>query len=70
MYEVKPYFEEDHTRYYGVYIKQIPEFLDYNIDENENSNLVVLCYSRAIAESIAELLEEDNELEEKDLWNR
>lgn len=67
MYEVKPYFEEDHTRYYGVYIKQKPEFLDYNIDINENSNLVVLCYSRAIAESIAELLEEDHELEEKTL---
>ena len=64
MYEVKPYIEQNKVQYYGVYIKS--DYNSYKVPLDDNDNLVVLCYSRAIAEAIVELLEEDHDREEFD----
>lgn len=62
MYIVKPY-KKDHDLYYGVFIETKCTY--YNIGVPYDDNLVVLCYLRENAEKIAELLEEDHELEER-----
>lgn len=67
MYEVKPYIEQNKVQYYGVYIKN--DYNSYKLPLDDNDNLVILCYSRAIAETIMELLEDDHKLEDKDKFN-
>lgn len=67
MYEVKPYIEQNKVQYYGVYIKS--DYNSYKLPLDDNDNLVILCYSRAIAETIMELLEDDHKLEDKDKFN-
>lgn len=62
MYIVKPY-EKDHDLYYGVFIET--KCTITNIGVPYDDNLVVLCYSFENACKIAELLEEDQELEER-----
>lgn len=68
MYEVKSYKDggtESATTYYGVYHKC--KFRGYREDAEFSGldNLVVLCYSKEIAEVIAELLTNDHDYEQE-----
>ncbi len=61
MYEVKEYF--DGTKlFYGVYIKTMRN--SYDQPPSDEDNIVVLCFSKEIANKIKNLLEDDNLLEE------
>ncbi len=65
MYVVKKYRGDD--RYFGVY--EYWEYTGNKVDLTGNDNLVVRCYSEDIANKIAELMNLDDELQEKDEWN-
>jgi len=65
MYVVKPYKGDLDNIFFGVYIKS--DYAAYKIDYLGDDNLVVLCHSLEIAETIARLLNTDNKLfENKD----